>query len=82
MISGHENLLFTILCSCDIIEQMFEYILQKRKENAMWQSKSTDEREFYRREIIKMMEKIENPAILKRIYQLIEYLYIHEKEKE
>ena len=48
----------------------------------MDQPKDTKEKEFYRREIIKMVEKIENPTILKRIYQLIEYLYIHVKEKE
>lgn len=43
---------------------------------------SSPECESYRKEIIKMVEKIENPAILRRIYQLAEYLYIHKEEKE
>lgn len=36
----------------------------------------------YKEEIIKMVEKIENLKILKRIYQLTEYLYVYKKEKE
>ena len=36
----------------------------------------------YKEEIIEMVEKIESVKILKRIYQLTEYLYIHKKEKE
>lgn len=36
----------------------------------------------YKRKIIELVEKIENPVILKRIYQLVEYLYIHKEEKE
>lgn len=39
-------------------------------------------KEEYRKKIIEMVEKIENVAILKRIYKLTEYLYIHKKEKE
>ncbi len=37
----------------------------------MDQPKSTKEREFYCREIIKMVEKIENPAILNYIYIIV-----------
>ncbi len=36
----------------------------------------------YKEEIIEMVKKIESVKILKRIYQLTEYLYIHKKEKE
>lgn len=36
----------------------------------------------YKKEIIEMVKKIESVKILKRIYQLTEYLYIHKKEKE
>lgn len=46
---------------------------------------STDnfrEKDYYKQKIIELVEKIENPAILKRIYQLAEYLYIHKQEKE
>lgn len=39
-------------------------------------------KEILRKEIIEMVEKIENLTILKRIYQLVEYLYINKKEKE
>lgn len=39
-------------------------------------------KEFYKEKITELVEKIENPAILKRIYQLTEYLYIHKEEKE
>lgn len=39
-------------------------------------------KEFYKQKITELVEKIENPAILKRIYQLAEYLYIHKQEKE
>lgn len=41
-----------------------------------------EEKEEYKRKIIELVEKIENPAILKRIYQLAEYLYIHKEENE
>lgn len=44
--------------------------------------KKTGGQEYYKDKIIEMMEKIENPRFLKRIYQLTEYLYIHKKEKE
>lgn len=37
------------------------------------------EREFYRREIIKMVEKIENPVILKLIYGFVKGGYKEEK---
>lgn len=40
------------------------------------------EKDFYREKIIELVDKIENLKILKRIYQLTEYLYIHKKEKE
>ena len=36
----------------------------------------------YKEEIIEMVKKIESVKIVKRIYQLTEYLYIHKKEKE
>ncbi len=36
----------------------------------------------YKTKIIELVEKIKNPKILKRIYQLIEYFYIHKKELE
>lgn len=39
-------------------------------------------KEEYRKKVIELVEKIENPCFLKRIYQLTEYLYIHKKEKE
>lgn len=32
--------------------------------------------------IIELVRKIKNPATLKRIYQLAEYLYIYKEEKE
>lgn len=38
------------------------------------------EKDYYREKIIKMVEKINNQEILKRIYELTQYLYIH-KEK-
>lgn len=38
--------------------------------------------EKIRGKIIELVEKIKNPAILKRIYRLAEYLYIHKEEKE
>lgn len=41
-----------------------------------------EEKEEYKRKIIELVEKIENPAFIKRIYQLAEYLYIHKQEKE
>ena len=34
----------------------------------------------YKQKIIELIEKIENQEVLKRIYQLAEYLYIHKKE--
>lgn len=40
------------------------------------------EKNYYKDRIIELVEKIENPAILRRIYQLAEYLYIHKEEKE
>ena len=40
------------------------------------------EKEYYKKKIIEMLEKIENLAFLKRIYELSEYLYIHKEEKE
>lgn len=46
---------------------------------------STDnfrEKDYYKDKITELVEKIENPAILRRIYQLAEYLYIHKEEKE
>lgn len=45
-------------------------------------SKSFNEKDFYKEKITKLVEKIENPTILKRIYQLAEYLYIQKVEKE
>lgn len=36
----------------------------------------------YAQGIIEMVKKIKNLSILKRIYQLTEYLYIHKTEKE
>lgn len=45
-------------------------------------SKSFNEKEFYKEKITKLVEKIENPTILKRIYQLAEYLYIQKVEEE
>lgn len=38
--------------------------------------------EKYREEIVRMVDKIKNPAFLKRIYQLAEYLYIRKQGKE
>lgn len=35
----------------------------------------------YKRKITELVEKIENPEILKRIYQLTEYLYVHKKKR-
>lgn len=40
---------------------------------------SFPEREKYRREIIGLVEKIENPAILKLIYGLVKSGYAEEK---
>ncbi len=40
------------------------------------------EKKFYKEKIVEMVEKIENLVILKRIYQLTEYLYVHKEEKE
>ena len=40
------------------------------------------EKDFYREQITKMVEKIENPDILQRIYRLAEYLYIYKEKKE
>lgn len=37
----------------------------------MDQSKDNKEKEFYRREIIKMTEKIENPTLLMKIFIFI-----------
>lgn len=37
----------------------------------MDQSKDTKEKEFYHREIIKIMEKIENPTLLIKIFIFI-----------
>lgn len=34
----------------------------------------------YKALISEIVGKIENPAILKRIYQLAEYLYVHKNE--
>ncbi len=39
----------------------------------------TKEKELYQKNIIEMLQKIENVVALKRIYQLTEYLYIHKK---
>lgn len=40
--------------------------------------KKSNEKEIYKKEIIEMVKKIEDLEILKRIYQLVEYLYIHQ----
>lgn len=40
------------------------------------------EKNYYKKKITELVEKIENLAILRRIYQLAEYLYIHKEEKE
>lgn len=42
---------------------------------------SLREKEYYKKKIIEMVEKIENPESLKRIYQLAEYIYVNKKEK-
>ena len=34
----------------------------------------------YRAEILKMLEKVNNEYILKRVYKLLEYLYINKIE--
>lgn len=34
----------------------------------------------YRKIIVKMVEKIHNEQILKRIYKFVSYLYIHEAD--
>ena len=39
------------------------------------------EREYYKKKINEMLEKIENVEFLKRIYNLIEYLYIYGKRE-
>lgn len=41
---------------------------------------NTKEKELYRKNIIEMVESIENVEILKRIYELTEYLCIHKKK--
>ncbi len=41
-----------------------------------------NEKEIYRKRIVEMVGKIEDQSILKRIYQLAEYLYIRKKRKE
>lgn len=33
----------------------------------------------YKREIIGLLEKVQNQEILKRVYKLLEYLYIREE---
>ncbi len=43
---------------------------------------NSDEKKFYREKIVELVEKIENLILLKRIYRLTEYLYIHKEEKE
>ena len=47
-----------------------------------FRSKSFNEKDFYKERIIELVELNENQAILKRIYQLAEYLYIQKEEKE
>ena len=41
-----------------------------------------NEKEIYREKIVEMVGEIESLEILKRIYQLTEYLYIHKGKKE
>lgn len=41
---------------------------------------NTKEKELYRKNIIEMVESIENVEILKRIYELTEYLCIRKKK--
>lgn len=38
------------------------------------------EKEYYQQKTIEMVEKIQNLEFLKRIYRLVEYLYINKKE--
>lgn len=66
-----------------------EYILKKASPSEKdiqvkteLRSKSFNEEDFYKERIIELVELIENPSILKRIYQLAEYLYILKEEKE
>ena len=40
------------------------------------------DKEEYRKKIIEMVEKIDNMALLKRLYQLAVYLYVHKYDKE
>ncbi len=46
------------------------------------EKENLNKKNFDKEKIIELVEKIENPAILRRIYQLAEYLYIHKEEKE
>ncbi len=41
-----------------------------------------EEKEYYKQKIMEMVEKIENPAFLRRIHQLVEYLWVQKEEKE
>lgn len=43
--------------------------------------KVQNDKDYYKEKIIEMVEVIENPQTLKRIYQLTEYLYIHKKKE-
>lgn len=50
----------------------------------MEQSKGTNEKEFYRKEIIKIVEKIENPQkgeLLYRIVSIVEVLPVFECQR-
>lgn len=46
------------------------------------QKKAKTENAYYRQKIVKAVEKIDNPAALKRIYKFAEYIYIYKTEKE
>ncbi len=41
-----------------------------------------NEIEFYKQKIVEMVEKINNQDILKRIYELAQYLYVRQGKKE
>jgi hypothetical protein len=38
-------------------------------------------KDFYRKQIINMIDKIHSEALLRRIYNLAEYLYVYEDDK-
>lgn len=62
------------------IDDMESLCRQLSKMDSETRVRIMENKDYYKREIIELVEKINNPEILKRIYELAQYLYIH-KEK-